>query len=210
MLKSTRANAPAAAQPYPYRLMAATAILAAATLAMPVMVHAQNTSNQGTTQQGAASSGTEGAPAQAAAPDQGTSAGSGTAMHHMTSDHRSKASHAAVSMKPGSVEARIRELHAELKITPDEESAWNDVAQAMRDNAASMEKLIAETRQQGPQNRNAVDDLKAYQQFAEAHVDGLKRLTPAFETLYDKMSPEQKKHADRVFQSFSHEHHARS
>src|ERR1700722_11607127 len=32
------------------------------------------------------------------------------------------------------VENRIKTLHTKLMITPDQESAWNDVAQAMRDN----------------------------------------------------------------------------
>ena len=56
--------------------------------------------------------------------------------------HHARPAKAATSM-PGSVEERIVQLHAELKITPDEEKQWNDVAQAMRDNAASIDKLIA-------------------------------------------------------------------
>src|SRR5580704_4640343 len=55
-------------------------------------------------------------------------------------------------MKGETVEQRITQLHAQLKITPDQESKWNDVAQAMRDNAASMEKLVAEKQQQGATN----------------------------------------------------------
>ena len=87
--------------------------------------------------------------------------------------------------KGGNVESRITQLHAELKITPDQESKWNSVAQAMRDNEANMEKLVAEKHQQGPQGLTAVDDLKTYQEFAQAHVDGLKNLTSSFSSLYD-------------------------
>ena len=47
----------------------------------------------------------------------------------------------------------------------------------------------------------AVDDLKTYQEFAQAHVDGLKNLTSAFSSLYDAMPDGQKKVADRVFQT---------
>ena len=45
----------------------------------------------------------------------------------------------------------------------------------------------------------AVQDLQTYQQFAQAHVDGLKNLTAAFSTLYDAMPDAQKKVADQVF-----------
>ena len=69
----------------------------------------------------------------------------------------------------------------------------------MRDNAANMDKLIAEKHQKGPQNMTAVDDLQTYQQFAQAHVDGLKNLTSAFKSLYNAMSDDQKKNADQVF-----------
>jgi periplasmic protein CpxP/Spy len=107
--------------------------------------------------------------------------------------------------KPGSVEQRITQLHAELKITPDQDSKWNSVAQAMRDNAANMEKLVAEKQQQAPSGMTAVDDLKTYQEFAQAHVDGLKNLTSAFSSLYDSMTDPQKKNADQVFANFRRE-----
>jgi glutamine synthetase adenylyltransferase len=111
----------------------------------------------------------------------------------------------AVDQKGGNVEQRITQLHAQLKITPDQESKWNSVAQAMRDNEANMQKLVAEKHQQAPQNLSAVDDLKTYQEFAQAHVDGLKNLTSAFSSLYDSMSDQQKKNADQVFANFRRE-----
>ncbi len=97
------------------------------------------------------------------------------------------------------IEQRITQLHAELKITPDQESKWNSVAQAMRDNAGNMDKLIAQHKQQGPTNMTAVDELDANQQFAQVHLDGLKNFTSAFKSLYDAMSDPQKKNADQVF-----------
>src|SRR5580704_15935733 len=105
--------------------------------------------------------------------------------------------------KADTVEQRITQLHADLKITPDQDSKWNSVAQAMRDNAANMEKLVAEKRKQGPTNMTAVDDLKTYQEFTQAHLDGLKNLTSAFSSLYSSMSDPQKKNADEVFAKFN-------
>jgi len=100
------------------------------------------------------------------------------------------------------VEQRISNLHAELKITGAEEAAWNNVAQAMRENAAAMEKLAAAKTLQAPQSMTAIDDLKSYEKFAQAHVDGLKNLISSFETLYGAFPDAQKKTADTVFQSF--------
>jgi protein CpxP len=104
--------------------------------------------------------------------------------------------------KTETVEQRITNLHAALKITPEQESQWNKVAQAMRDNAANMEKLVVEKRRTGPQNMTAIDDLETYQKFAQAHVDGLKNLTSAFKSLYSTMDDGQKKNADDVFANF--------
>jgi hypothetical protein len=67
-----------------------------------------------------------------------------------------------------------------------------------------MEKLVAETRLTPPQNMSAVDDLKTYQKFAQAHVDGLKNLISAFEVLYTAMPDDQKKLADHVFSTHKH------
>ena len=108
--------------------------------------------------------------------------------------------------KGETVEHRITKLHQELKITADEESKWNDVAQAMRENAANMDKLIAATRTTPPQSMTAVDDLKAYEQIARAHVEGLKNLIASFGTLYNAMPDAQKKLADKVFAAAGHRH----
>ena len=100
------------------------------------------------------------------------------------------------------VDQRIAQLHTELKITPGEETNWQAVAQAMRDNAAAIRKLATENASR--HNLTAVEDLQRYTQFAQAHVDGLKNLTGAFETLYNAMPDPQKKLADQVFQRSRH------
>ena len=71
----------------------------------------------------------------------------------------------------------------------------------MRENAAAMDKLIAETRTTPPQNMSAVADLKMYQKFAQTHVDALKNLLSHFEGLYAAMPDAQKKIADEVFRA---------
>jgi protein CpxP len=112
---------------------------------------------------------------------------------------QTQAAASATETKGETVEQRITKLHASLKITPEQDTKWNGVAQAMRENAASMDKLVGATRTTPPQNMTAVEDLKTYQKFAQAHVDGLKNLISSFGTLYDSMSDAQKKIADGVF-----------
>ena len=128
-----------------------------------------------------------------------------TATHALAQAAATPASATAADMKGETVEQRITTLHAELKITPAEEAQWNNVAQAMRENASAMEKLVAANRTTPPQSMTAVQDLQSYQKFAQAHVDGLKNLTSAFSSLYDSMSDPQKKNADQVFANFRRE-----
>jgi hypothetical protein len=119
-------------------------------------------------------------------------------------NHQSSTAKAATDTKGETVEARITKLHGDLQITADEQSKWDAVAQTMRDNAASMEKLVATKRSQAPQNLTAVDDLVNYQDFAQTHLTGLQNLTTAFKSLYDTMPDAQKANADKVFLSFGH------
>jgi hypothetical protein len=103
----------------------------------------------------------------------------------------------ATETKGETVEQRIKDLHTALKITPDQDSKWNEVAQDMRENAAAMDKLIAANRKTPTKNMTAVEDLK----MAQAHVDGLKNLISSFDKLYAGMPDAQKKIADEVFSS---------
>jgi len=118
------------------------------------------------------------------------------------SSKKPPAAAAATSSKPETVEQRIQTLKTALQIKPEQESKWNSVAQAMRDNASKMEKLVAEKRKLPPDKTTAVDDLKTYQDFAEQHYDNIKHLISAFKSLYDSMTPDQKKNADMVFEKY--------
>jgi hypothetical protein len=95
-------------------------------------------------------------------------------------------------------EARVKELHAKLKITPAQDPQWQDFVSAERDNAQQMSDLIAK-REQMAGSMNAVDDFKNYETIAKAHEDGLEKIVPAFEKLYASMSDDQKKMADNLF-----------
>ena len=79
---------------------------------------------------------------------------------------------------------------------------WDAVAKSMRDNAATMEKLVATKRAIRRRRLKAVDDLKTYQEFTQVRLDGLKDLNSAFKSLYDSMPAEQKKNADMVFEKY--------
>ena len=102
------------------------------------------------------------------------------------------------AMSADRIEARIVSLHKELHITADQDAQWKDLAQVMRANAEKMRASIAE-RSSTLKHMSAVQDLQSYEHVADEHADGLKRLVPAFEALYVKMSPAQQKNADHVF-----------
>ena len=107
-------------------------------------------------------------------------------------------------MKTETVDDRIADLHRSLKITADEESNWTGVAQVMRDNDAALKVLVTARTDENRAKVSAVEDLKMYEKFAQAHVDGLKNLVVAFETLYATMPDQQKAIADGVFQAVGH------
>jgi len=103
------------------------------------------------------------------------------------------------SSREARVEARIKSLHAQLKITPDQEREWGTVADVMRQSASNIDEL-SQRRSKDRAGMTAVDNLKSYQAIAEAHADEMNKLVPAFTALYAKMSPDQQKNADQAFQ----------
>jgi hypothetical protein len=109
-----------------------------------------------------------------------------------------------------SLDERIATLHTNLRITPAQETNWNAVAQVMRDNEARMQGLIAARKAEPVHHIDAPEDLRTYERFTQAHVDGLKLLRSSFETLYQTMPESQKLVADEVFRKFGHRHEARS
>jgi hypothetical protein len=101
------------------------------------------------------------------------------------------------------VEARLKDLHAKLHITPAQEGLWQQVATVMRDNAQTLDTLI-QTQAAQARTITALDDLKAYSAIADAHAEGLKKFLVAFEPLYASMSDAQKQQADRLVRQRIH------
>lgn len=98
------------------------------------------------------------------------------------------------------VEQRIVDLHARLKITAAQEPQWQQFANVMRENAQKMDQSAAQ-RADKFGSLNAVDNMKSYADMAVEHGQNVQRLAEAFASLYNAMSPDQKKLADEVFRA---------
>jgi len=96
------------------------------------------------------------------------------------------------------IEARIKDMHARLKITAAEEDQWAKVADVMRDNARKMDEMN-NARLANAKTMNAVDDLNSYGKVVDAHADEIKKFAAAFTPLYASMSDAQKAGADDLF-----------
>ena len=113
-------------------------------------------------------------------------------------------SKAAVTSAPSApsavdpVEARIKDLHAQLKITPAQEERWSHVTEVMRENAKAMDAL-RKARTEKARDMTAVEDFTSYGEMTEVHADGIKKFVPVFSALYDSMSDAQKKNTDVIF-----------
>jgi len=111
-------------------------------------------------------------------------------------------------MRGDDVEARIKTLHSQLRITPEQESQWTTVADAMRSNAQARADLHAD-QTTAEKTATAPDMITAYAKTMDAHADGVHKFATAFQPLYDGMSDAQKKTADEVFRARVHEAAAR-
>lgn len=100
------------------------------------------------------------------------------------------------------VERRIGDLRDRLRITAVEQPAFDAFADVMRGNAGRMDGLT-QTRRNQMATLSAVDQMKGYEELARAHFEDMQRLVPAFEHLYDTLSPDQKKLADSSFRDFA-------
>ena len=107
------------------------------------------------------------------------------------------------------VEGRIKELHAQLRITPAEEPQWNEFAQVMRENARDMDQAFIQRAQQFP-TMNAVQNMQSYEEISEQHAQRVQKLLPVFQKLYDAMPEQQKRLTDQVFRANSEKHMQRS
>lgn len=99
------------------------------------------------------------------------------------------------------LEERIKMLRETLGITREQEPAWNAVAQVMRENEGRITALI-DARRRNADTFTAIDNLKTFEAMTQAHLEGIKKMIPAFQVLYNQMSDEQKIIADKTFGRF--------
>ena len=104
------------------------------------------------------------------------------------------------------VDGRIAFLKAELKITPAQETQWQQVATAMQQNATALDGVIGNARQQSG-SMDAVQRLALREQFAKIHADNDARLLTAFKPLYASLSPEQQQMANMLVAAHHGRHH---
>jgi len=104
------------------------------------------------------------------------------------------------------VDGRIAFLKTELKITPAQETQWQQVATAMRENANAVDRVITEARQHSG-TMDAVQHLTLREQFAKVRADNDARLLSAFKPLYASLSPEQQQMANTLVGEHHGWHH---
>jgi hypothetical protein len=95
---------------------------------------------------------------------------------------------------PDFVTARIKYLHDRLRITPEQETLWEPVAQAMRDDAREIFPLLRERFRATA--GGAPDLLRAYEKLDALQLDSIRKFTAAFDPLYAALPENQKKIAD--------------
>ena len=115
--------------------------------------------------------------------------------------------HPMQRMLPGQlVDGRIAFMKAELKITPAQETQWQQVAGAMHENANSLDQAIKTVRQDRG-STDAVQRLAQREQFAKVRAENDARLLAAFKPLYASLSPEQQQVANQLVAPHHERHH---
>jgi len=99
------------------------------------------------------------------------------------------------------VDQRITQMHQQLKITPQQEAAWDAFAKVMRDNATATDQAYKD-RSTSLATMSAVDNMKSFAQIEQVRAQGVQNLATAFETLYSGLSDDQKKAADTLFRNY--------
>jgi len=106
------------------------------------------------------------------------------------------------------VDGRLAFLKTELKITPEQESLWNDYAAAVKDNAktigercTAMMGMMGMMGQDGGKAASLPERLDAQEQFMMARLDALRAVGKVLKPLYAALSDEQKQLADQFIKS---------
>ena len=98
------------------------------------------------------------------------------------------------------VEKRIAELHTGLHVTAAQQPQWDAFVTVMRDNARQLDANVI-TDANTLAKMTAVEQMQAYAKITDQHATDVRNLVPAFASLYDTMSPEQKLNADNYFRA---------
>jgi periplasmic protein CpxP/Spy len=96
------------------------------------------------------------------------------------------------------VEIRIAELHRTLHIVPSQEAAFRAYADVMRSNAETINALFMQRAPLG--EFRAPAQLHWYAQLTAAHAEAINKLLAPFDALYQILSPDQQRAADRHFE----------
>ena len=104
-------------------------------------------------------------------------------------------------------ESRLNVLNAALKITPEQQVLWDNVALVMRDNAKTMD-ILSKDKVQNPKTMNALERIKFHSVVTQAQLDEQKKFIPPFEALYNSMSDAQRATTDAIFRTGKHGKHA--
>lgn len=96
------------------------------------------------------------------------------------------------------IDKRITQMHARLRITPDQEPTWTNFAGVMRANAAATDQAY---RRHATTigTMSAVENLRAFTQIEQTRAQGLQTLLASFETVYNGLATDQKQSADAIF-----------
>src|SRR5581483_8420318 len=130
----------------------------------------------------------------------GTFPAAAQGIHKISAEQDQRPPDASAQRPVDRAETRIAELRAKLHVTSEQGPQWDAFVKAERDSAKEMSERI-ERRERDAKGMNAVDDFRSYGKIAEAHEDGLKKIIPACEALYDSLSADQKKAADTMFRN---------
>jgi hypothetical protein len=128
----------------------------------------------------------------------GAPSGAQTAAGQESSTPTGNTKPASTPIRGENAEDRIKHLHDQLKIMPQQEAQWSNIAQVMLDNASAVDSAIKD-RVAKSASMTAIDDLRSYQAIVQTHADGLRKLAAALAPLYSAMPEAQQRNADAVF-----------
>jgi periplasmic protein CpxP/Spy len=99
------------------------------------------------------------------------------------------------------IDFRLSDLKAQLKITTEQEAAWQAYADAAKQQATDMQAL---REQMHPGTGSAPDRMAQHTQIMQQRAASMATMSKAFNALYAVLTPEQKTIADQHFGPMAH------